>query len=76
MDAYNHYMLSGERRDIVNRLRGHWGIRLVDDYLERCTHCRQCEEACTQRLPICDRLEEVREEVAAAEREQAAKAGR
>ena len=63
MDAYNHQMLSGKALDMVNRLRWHWGVDLEDNYLNKCTKCGICEEACTQRLPIQERLEQMRGEV-------------
>jgi uncharacterized protein len=69
MEAYNHYALSGDRRAIVNRLRAHWGVRLEDDYLDRCTACGLCEDRCTQKLPVRRRLKEIRDEVARARRE-------
>jgi hypothetical protein len=62
MDAYNQYLLSSKPQDILNRLRWHWGIGLEDEYLSKCTQCGQCEKACTQKLPICDRLKFIRDE--------------
>jgi hypothetical protein len=63
MDAYNRLMLSDKSIDAVNQLRWHWGINLEDNYLDKCTKCGICEGACTQRLPIRERLEELRDEV-------------
>lgn len=63
MDVYNHYVLSDTPVDFINRLRYHWGINLEDDYLQRCTECHLCESACTQKLPICERLKTIRKEV-------------
>lgn len=63
MDAYNHQMLSGKALDMVDRLHLHWGVDLEDNYLDKCTKCGICEEACTQRLPIQERLEQMRGEV-------------
>ena len=63
MDAYNQFMLSGELKDIVNRLDWHWGILNENNYLDRCTECGACEAVCTQKLPIIRRLKEIRAEV-------------
>lgn len=63
MDVYNHKMLSNKSIDAINRLRWHWGIDLENNYLDKCTKCGICEEACTQRLPIRQRLEEIKDEI-------------
>lgn len=63
MEAYNHMLLGKGPQDMINRLKWHWEIRLEDDYLERCTKCRHCEENCTQKLPICERLDKIKAEV-------------
>lgn len=63
MDAYNQYMLTGEKKSLVNRLAWHWSILQEDNYLDRCTACGACEKACTQHLPIVTRLREIRTEV-------------
>ena len=65
MDAYNHYMLSGKPGDMINRLKWHWGISAEDKYLDTCTKCGACESACTQHLPIIERLHKIKEELAA-----------
>lgn len=62
MDAYNQYLLSGDPGTILGRLNWHWDIEGADE-LERCTLCGRCEEACTQKLPILDRLKRIREEI-------------
>ena len=62
MAAYNQYPLTGKPEAMVNQLRWHWGIALEDEYLSKCTQCGQCEKACTQKLPICDRLKFIRDE--------------
>jgi ferredoxin len=56
-------VLGNGPQDMINRLQWHWGIKLEDDYLDRCTRCGLCEKACTQKLPIPDRLAAIREEV-------------
>lgn len=63
MDAYNHLLLSGKPKKLLDRLYWHWGISAEADSYHRCTECRACEEACTQKLPICDRLKGIRDEV-------------
>jgi predicted aldo/keto reductase-like oxidoreductase len=63
MDAYNHKMFSGKDKDIIDRLVWHWQIDLENNYLDKCTQCGLCEEACTQRLPIRQRLAEMRRHV-------------
>jgi uncharacterized protein len=62
MDTYNQHILNDKPREMINRLRWHWGIGLEDKYLSKCNQCGQCEEACTQKLPICDRLKFIRDE--------------
>ncbi len=57
MDAYNHKILYGDEAQIVERLKEHWGI--PQDVALRCAECGNCESACTQHLPIIDRLKEV-----------------
>lgn len=47
----------------ANRLKYHWGTDM--DLLDRCTQCGQCEAACTQKLPILERFEKLKELVAA-----------
>lgn len=58
MDAYNMRILQGpENEHIINRLKYQWGMTPAD--AEGCTACGACEKACTQHLPIIDRLEEI-----------------
>jgi hypothetical protein len=61
MDVYNHYILTGKEKQLITRLKYHWGIELDDDILRDCIRCGQCEAECTQQLPICDRLDEIEE---------------
>ena len=63
MDSYNQYALSGKTIDMINRLRWHWGISLDGDIAAECTQCGQCEEACTQKLPILARLNFIQSEI-------------
>jgi predicted aldo/keto reductase-like oxidoreductase len=61
MDSFNHYILGGSASDMIKRLNYHWGVRDLEQ-LDQCTRCRQCEEACTQKLPILDRFDLMRRE--------------
>jgi predicted aldo/keto reductase-like oxidoreductase len=54
MDAYNEKLLG---HDIAGRLKGHWGIPISK--AAECIQCSQCEDLCTQHLPIMDRLAEI-----------------
>ncbi len=68
MDAYNHHVLDNKPTDIVDRLKWHWAIRPDDARLRACTQCGQCEQTCTQHLPIRERLTAVRQAADAAPR--------
>ncbi|NCU25377.1 aldo/keto reductase [Candidatus Nomurabacteria bacterium] len=57
MDSYNMKILSGEEQEITNRLKYHWGIKAK--LAAECIECGQCEERCTQHLPIIERLKEI-----------------
>jgi predicted aldo/keto reductase-like oxidoreductase len=65
MQYYNQRQMFGScDDDMVNQLRHDlsWGIlvgRQAD--ASACVECRQCEEACTQRLNIVDRLAQISE---------------
>lgn len=54
MDAYNQRILEGADQATRDRLRWHWS--LSPEGAEECIACGQCEEACTQHLPIGDRM--------------------
>jgi predicted aldo/keto reductase-like oxidoreductase len=56
MDVYNHLKLSGERQ-ARDRLKWHWNLPASE--AARCSGCGQCEQACTQHLPIIERLEAI-----------------
>ena len=52
---------------MADRLKYHWMTDIEE--LDKCTHCKECEEVCTQHLPILERFEwlkrKVREELRA-----------
>jgi uncharacterized protein len=57
MDAYNHRILYGGNKHLTDRLSWHWDLSPAE--AGRCTRCGQCEEKCTQHLPIMDRLADI-----------------
>jgi predicted aldo/keto reductase-like oxidoreductase len=57
MEAYNHKRLRGRDTAITERLAWHWSVSPAE--AKKCTACGQCEEACTQHLPIIKRMEEI-----------------
>ena len=57
MDAFNAKILDGSNAAIADRLKWHWG--LAPDAAALCTDCGACEAACTQHLPIRDRLKAI-----------------
>ncbi|OGV49987.1 MAG: hypothetical protein A2X49_04725 [Lentisphaerae bacterium GWF2_52_8] len=63
MESFNILKLKDNPKEAVGRLRWHWGHRLEDRILDRCSNCGLCEEACTQKLPIRKRLEVLRAEL-------------
>jgi uncharacterized protein len=62
MDAYNHYLLSGKPADMINRLAWHWWTKPGDPVFDACVECGRCEKLCTQKLPIMQRLKEIKAE--------------
>lgn len=64
MDAYNQLILRNDTKKMIGRLRYHWGIDLdKEDWLNQCHQCGVCEDACTQKLPISDRLDRMKIEI-------------
>ena len=57
MEAYNHKRLRGRDTAVTERLAWHWSAS--PEEAAKCTACGQCEEACTQHLPIIKRMSEI-----------------
>jgi len=61
MDSFNHLLLNYDHKFIVERLHLHWNVPPESDVYQSCTACGQCELACTQKLPITERVEKIKE---------------
>ena len=61
MDAYNYKLLNqGVEGDLIGtRLKWHWDM--APGAAGACSLCGQCEDKCTQHLPIRDRMKEIAE---------------
>ncbi|MDF2613004.1 MAG: aldo/keto reductase [Clostridia bacterium] len=59
MDAYNQYIITDKKEDIMSRIQNHWQLREENGGALECIACGKCEKACTQKLPIIKRLEEI-----------------
>ena len=57
MDAYNLRILGENDLGVTNRLKWHWS--LSPDVAAGCLQCGECENQCTQHLPIRERLEAI-----------------
>ena len=57
MEAYNHKRLKGTDQALLQRLAWHWNVPSSE--AGKCTECGQCEELCTQHLPIISRMAEI-----------------
>lgn len=57
MDAYNQKILTNNEKEIMDRLKGHWGISKAP--AATCIACGKCEKQCTQHLPIIERLKSI-----------------
>ena len=54
MDVYDMKTLGASEREMWERMKWHW--RVTADQAAACTDCGECEEKCTQHLPIRERL--------------------
>ena len=54
MEAYNWRILWNDSKKITDRLKWHWRIKA--ETAQACTLCGECEERCTQHIPIRDRM--------------------
>ncbi len=60
MDSYNMKILSdGDDKPIYDRLKWHWNVDIND--AKECVECGECEDKCTQHLPIRERLKHIAE---------------
>jgi uncharacterized protein len=57
MESYNYEILGQGEKGVADRLYWHWDLATTD--AKGCTRCGQCEQRCTQHLPIRDRIEHV-----------------
>jgi predicted aldo/keto reductase-like oxidoreductase/pyruvate-formate lyase-activating enzyme len=56
MDAYNQLPLEGTTTAVGRRLHEVWHLLRDCHRMDQCTRCADCEAACTQHLPILERL--------------------
>jgi len=58
METYNQWILQEAKgKDMFYHLKYYWGLTPED--AARCVACGACEKACTQHLPIIERLKEI-----------------
>lgn len=57
MDTFNQKILEGTDAAMKDRLKWHWSMPASAAAV--CTECGACEDACTQHLPIRERLKEI-----------------
>ncbi len=59
MESYNYFILScGDEKSVKDRLAFHWNVD--GSVAAQCMECGKCELLCTQKLPIIDRLIEIK----------------
>ena len=56
MEAFNYLILYNNPLAVKSRLEIHWSIKDLNNILNKCEFCGNCELKCTQKLPILDRL--------------------
>jgi len=61
MDAYNHKLLDPSE-PITQYLSMYWSIKPDNNILYACTECGKCEQACTQHLPVRERIKQIAQE--------------
>lgn len=61
MQSYNELVFDEGPARLIDSMK--WGYDVIDEPLDSCTECGACEEKCTQKLPITDRLKEMAREV-------------
>ena len=59
MDAYNQYIFTEKRELILERMDMHWDMEKPQKIAKSCIACGKCEKACTQHLPIINRMKEI-----------------
>ena len=63
MEAYNRYILSGDVKAMIDRIRLYWGMDMETNAVHNCNECGICETLCTQKLPIRERLTFIRQKI-------------
>ena len=61
MDAFNRYLLDQNLKLMIDLLQFGWHIPPKSPIYQACTACGRCELACTQKLPIIQRIAKTRE---------------